>query len=588
MSNIPKVVFRVGKLKDAGKINAALAHNSRRRVTLNANLDTENIVIKSCTDAYSAVLSTIGNQTIRKNAVMAVEVIISASPQYFRPTEPGRFGYWENDKLQAWRKAVEPWILEKFPHAVSVVLHLDEATPHFHVIDVPLDERGKLSARTKFGGDKKSDIKKWQDWSALPVKHLGITRGIEGSVAMHEDIKNFYSRIGTDTPKPKKLPYPEPLPFMQRTDDGLIKFAQKERNSVYQSLRPTYLSLESKAKSVELFKAERDSAIETATKLSRDKIALKKTADLLREIPIDQVLRLIYGAELKKDCKINDNSRKWLTNDAREIAVSKGDFGLDVWIDQGGKGRRGAINLVMYLDNLDYKSAVKLLTEYFDQSTVSAERMAQLSTQVLREIKEISQEPLKPPAPVVENWHIVREYLINVRSLPHKLVDWMHQHRKVYADRFNNAVFVREKGGAFLRGTKDKSFFRTIGNKAQGSFILQGDGDVWICESPIDAASIKSYAPQAHVISIGGNIIKLSEVDIPVGRKVFAAFDNDAQGQKFTDELVKIHPATKSFRPPAGKDWNVSIQNNNRLIDSDWLDISILQETKTGKFRLKI
>ena len=243
---------------------------------------------------------------------------------------------------------------------------------------------------------------------------------------------------------------------------------------------------------------------------------------------------------------------------------------------------------MMYLDNLDYKSAVKLLTEYFDNSAVSAERMAQLSIQVTKEVKEISQEPLKPPAPALENWLKVRDYLINVRSLPYELVDWMHLNGKVYADRFHNAVFVREKGGAFVRGTKDKSFFRTIGNKAQGSFILQGDGDVWICESPIDAASIKSYAPQAHVISTGGNIIKLSEVSIPVGRKVFAAFDNDSKGQKFTDELIKIHPATKSFRPPSGKDWNASIQNNDQLIDSDWLEKSIFKESKTSKFRSKI
>lgn len=336
MSKIPKVVFRFAKLKDAGKINAAQCHNTRNRKTLNANSNVENIILKTCDNAYASVIEAIGKQTIRKNAVLAMEIIISASPEYFRPDEPERFGYWENDRLQAWRDVMEPWILEKFPHAVSIILHLDETTPHYQILDVPLDAKGKLNARGKFGGDNQADIKRWQDWAAEPVKALGIARGIEGSTAKHEHIQSYYAKTNASTPSLVKLPEPEPPSLMQRSSEGLIKYAMSERDSVYRSIRPTYLALAAKAKSADLAIKQKDAAVATMDKLAAEKAVLKKSADLLRELSLDDVLKRVYGAELAGDSKPTDGSRKWLLSDGREIAVSFGNAGADVWVEQGG------------------------------------------------------------------------------------------------------------------------------------------------------------------------------------------------------------------------------------------------------------
>src|SRR5690349_4795479 len=127
MDKPPKVVFRVAKLKSFGEIAAAGSHNLRTRPTPNAASGGKFIQVVALDEpAHLAVQKKIGDQKIRSNAVLAVEAVISASPEYFRPDDPSRAGHWEKDRLDAWRAAVEPWIAENFPHAVSVVLHLDE------------------------------------------------------------------------------------------------------------------------------------------------------------------------------------------------------------------------------------------------------------------------------------------------------------------------------------------------------------------------------------------------------------------------------------------------------------------------------
>lgn len=191
MDKQPRVIFRIGKLKSWGEIGAAAGHNLRHRPTPNAGAGGFVEVVPLVGSAADAVRQKIGNQTIRKNAVLAVEVIISASPEYFRPDAPQRAGYWHQDKLDAWREAVEPWIAERFPSAVSIVLHLDEASPHYQILDVPIDERGKLNCRGKYGG--KESLIQWQDDAAKAVTHLGIERGIAGSAATHTQVKSFYA-----------------------------------------------------------------------------------------------------------------------------------------------------------------------------------------------------------------------------------------------------------------------------------------------------------------------------------------------------------------------------------------------------------
>lgn len=70
-----------------------------------------------------------------RDPVVCVEVLLTASPEYFRPTKPDQAGYWDADRLEAWKQTVQRFASSYFgSNLVAVILHLDEATPHAHCL----------------------------------------------------------------------------------------------------------------------------------------------------------------------------------------------------------------------------------------------------------------------------------------------------------------------------------------------------------------------------------------------------------------------------------------------------------------------
>ncbi|MGH8845953.1 MAG: MobV family relaxase [Polaromonas sp.] len=192
-------VLRMAKLKTWGEVGGAGAHNLRQRDTPNADPSRGNRVLVGAPDASLAdeVRAKIGDQTIRKNAVLAVEFVLSASPEYFRPDAPEQGGTWDEDRLERWTEASMGWLQGKYgDRLVSAVLHLDEQTPHIQAVLVPLDDKGKLNARALFGGTRHR-LSELQTDYAKSVEPLGIQRGIEGSRAKHTDLAKYYAMANT-------------------------------------------------------------------------------------------------------------------------------------------------------------------------------------------------------------------------------------------------------------------------------------------------------------------------------------------------------------------------------------------------------
>ncbi|MDL2272858.1 plasmid recombination protein, partial [Desulfovibrio sp. OttesenSCG-928-I05] len=194
---MPFAVLRIQKLKTWGAIAGAGKHNQRQRETPNADADkistNQHLVGASGMDNISAIKSAIGAQRIRKNAVLGVELLLSASPEYFRPDAPERPGTYDNSRLEEWKTASMNWLNKKYENRiVSAVLHLDEATPHLHILLAPLDDKGKLNCRSLFGGTRHT-LSKLQSEYGEAVSALGISRGIQNSRASHQKVSQFYS-----------------------------------------------------------------------------------------------------------------------------------------------------------------------------------------------------------------------------------------------------------------------------------------------------------------------------------------------------------------------------------------------------------
>lgn len=584
------VVFRIAKLKTWGQIGAAESHNLRTRPTANAGPGGFIEVVPLATSAPDAVRKVIGDQTIRKNGVLAVEIIASASPEYFRPNCPEVPGFYEPERLEAWREKMEPWIKERFPHAVSVILHLDETTPHYQIIDVPLDEKGKLNCRGKYGG--KENLVAWQDAAAATVASLGIQRGIAGSTATHDKISSFYAVVNAPTPPLPAVRTQAPAPLPPRTiaeqlpmtDAKAERDALEEKNKQQRAQRDAEKIAQTKAM-VQAWPqiAAKANLVDLAGKQRRERdadaaraSAMKTDADKLRALPIDDVLRQVYGAELEKGSKDDHASRKFKLPDGREIAVSAGKTGgPDVWIEQGGTGQRGAINLVMHLDSLDYKSAVRLLAEHFDSTSLTREHARVLVARAEKEITKIKEEPVAAPAPDPSQWPRVKKWLREVRGMPTKLIDALHSKGLIYADSRGNCTFKRVNGGAFQRGTTTTPFHRAIGGASCGPFIIPGDEkSVVLVEAPIDAMAVKSMNPNSKIIASGGDLLPPAKLApwIQPGAIVQAAHDNDKHGDQVAKAASAAFKGTR-LRPDE-KDWAQTVKNSPWRVDRAWNDES--------------
>jgi hypothetical protein len=231
---MPYTVLRIDKLKTWGDVGGCGSHNLRQRPTPNADNSRENRMLVGAPDAdyVEVVRAKIGDQTIRKNAVLAVELVLSASPEYFRPDAPEKGGTWDVASLEPWVEANMAWLDQKYgDRVVSAILHLDELTPHIQAVLVPLDDAGKLNARAMFGGSRHT-LSALQTDYAKSVEHLGIQRGIEGSKAVHVPPREYYDRANAAFERLPELP---PRPSLRTEPEKPALLASKAEKAAYKA-----------------------------------------------------------------------------------------------------------------------------------------------------------------------------------------------------------------------------------------------------------------------------------------------------------------------------------------------------------------
>jgi hypothetical protein len=250
----------------------------------------------------------------------------------------------------------------------------------------------------------------------------------------------------------------------------------------------------------------------------------------------------------------------------------------EVWVDQHTTtGSKGAIDLVMHIDGIDAKAAIRLLAEHFDREDVikeAAERAARREEEAAR--TAIESAPVPAPEPDETQWPRVREWLATARGLPVRMLDALHRTGVLFADRFANATLRRTGGGALQRGTGPTRFHRVVGSSACGAAVLDGPGHIWVVEGMTDALAVKAHQHDAYVIISGGSMLKPEQLRraLPAdceGRIYNDAFDTDARGRELAKQARKALPALHPTPPPSGKDWSEAVQTTPGLIDPYWL-----------------
>src|SRR5476651_400791 len=223
-------ILRTQKLKSGIAVRRSLTHAFRERETPNADAsrtpENTHIGAADVDEALAKFNERLATQDkVRKNAVLAVEYLITASPEDMH-------GKTRQEQDAYFRDALK-WVEDKHGKAnvVYAGIHRDEQTPHMYAYVVPLDERGKLNCRSFLGGAKALSQMQTEFSQEVGQQH-GLQRGIEGSKARHTSIQQYYSRVSkafeplpeVKTPAPKLRPEPE--------KPGL--FAGKDAKEAYQ------------------------------------------------------------------------------------------------------------------------------------------------------------------------------------------------------------------------------------------------------------------------------------------------------------------------------------------------------------------
>jgi Protein of unknown function (DUF3991)/Toprim-like len=263
----------------------------------------------------------------------------------------------------------------------------------------------------------------------------------------------------------------------------------------------------------------------------------------LRAIALERVLALCGAQPDRQD------RHKWHT--AVGVLSVNGPKFMN-W--QRGLGGGGAIDLVIHLQHLDFKTAVDWLVDHFPTVVPAQPHGPRCEPGVHLPIVDPGQ------------WERVQRYLVEQRALPRALLEPLRRAGTLYADARANAVFLlRDRHhvpvGAELRGTTDRVWrgLAPGSQKDRGCFSIPPESRslLILCESAIDAISCLALHPHVRCLSTAGarpNPRWLQPL-LDQGYTLFCGFDADPTGDYMAHAMIARHPTIQRLRP-SRHDWN--------------------------------
>ena len=185
-------ILRTQKLKSPVAVRRSMKHAFREQETPNADQtrtpENTHIGAQSVQEGMAAFNAALPDK-YRKNAVLAVEYLVTASPDAMKAKS--------RDDQDAYFADALKWLKAKHgaENVIYAGVHRDETTPHMYAYVVPKDpDTGKLNCRRFLGGAKALNEMQ-TDFAAKVGQRHGLQRGIEGSRARHTTVQQFYAAL---------------------------------------------------------------------------------------------------------------------------------------------------------------------------------------------------------------------------------------------------------------------------------------------------------------------------------------------------------------------------------------------------------
>jgi hypothetical protein len=194
-------ILRTQKLKHLASVRRSLKHAFREQDTPNADpqrlAENTHIGAQDAAEGMAKVEALLPEKR-RKDAVLAIEYLVTASPEDLRGKS--------REAQDAYFRDALDWLRERHGarNVVYAGIHRDEHSPHLYAYAVPLDAAtGRLNAKKWLGGAQALGAMQTEFAERVGRAH-GLERGIEGSRARHQTIQQFYAGIEA-TPGPARI-----------------------------------------------------------------------------------------------------------------------------------------------------------------------------------------------------------------------------------------------------------------------------------------------------------------------------------------------------------------------------------------------
>lgn len=169
-------ILRVAKLKSRASLARAMQHDTRERQPDNAIPERTKLnQVERSTQAAMARYTELLPEKVRKNAVHAAEVVIAAPPELVQAARSQK----DWDRIYAYLTAGMDWMTARLGgegNRLNWTLHLDETSPHVHLVMMPLRE-GKLNYRAYLGGSRDALVQLQTDFAREVGARFGLERG---------------------------------------------------------------------------------------------------------------------------------------------------------------------------------------------------------------------------------------------------------------------------------------------------------------------------------------------------------------------------------------------------------------------------
>ena len=259
-------IFRVGKkYKEMMSVRNFEKHMERNMEVQNADKNIENEILIGNKNINKNVKEYIKDIKIRKNAVIARELLCTASPDFFKGLMPEELEKWKADNIK--------FLKDNFgENCIYATLHKDEKTWHIHALIVPKFKNKKnepiLSNTRYFDGIER--FREWQDNYAKSMQqHFKcLNRGVKYSKMKHMTLKHYYSLINQNY-----------------NDKNISQVYAKAKNSELLEIK-----IKAIQKTLEVYKnynskneIQKDNAIIESKKLYKDIEKIKDDKELYKE-----------------------------------------------------------------------------------------------------------------------------------------------------------------------------------------------------------------------------------------------------------------------------------------------------------------